>query len=100
METAYHDMINLKVSLGYDEKTYRSSQVLPFLKHCACKFPDAHEITQEMLDSWLLVREFATDNTRKHVIINIRHFTRYLNAIGQKAFVPTRSEERRVGKEC
>lgn len=42
-----------------------------------------------MLDSWLLVRKFATDNTRKHVIINIRHFTRYLNAIGQKAFVPT-----------
>ena len=89
METAYHDMISLKVSLGYDEKTYRSSQVLPFLKHCACKFPDVREITQEMLDSWLLVREFATDNTRKHVIINIRHFTRYLNTIGQKAFVPT-----------
>ena len=89
METAYHDMISLNVSLGYDEKTYRSSQVLPFLKHCACKFPDVREITQEMLDSWLLVREFATDNTRKHVIINIRHFARYLNAIGQKAFVPT-----------
>ncbi len=89
METAYHDMINLKVSLGYDAKTYGPFQVLSFLKHCSCKFPDTHEITQEMLDSWLLVREFATDNTRKHIIINIRHFTRYLNAIGQKAFVPT-----------
>ena len=89
METAYHDMVGLKVSLGYNKETYRPSQVLPFLNYCACKFPDAHEITQEMLDSWLLVREFATDNTRKHVIINIRHFTRYLNAIGQKAFVPT-----------
>ena len=30
-----------------------------------------------------LMRELATDNTRKHVIINIQHFTRYLNAIGQ-----------------
>jgi len=88
MNAAYYDMVDLKVSLGYAKETYRPSQVLPFLEHCASKFPDATEITQEMLDSWLLVREF-TDNTRKHVIINIRHFTRYLNAIGQKAFVPT-----------
>ncbi len=41
MEAAYYDMVNLKVSLGYDEETYKPSQVLPFLKHCSCKFPDA-----------------------------------------------------------
>ena len=89
MNAAYYDMVNLKVSLGYSQGTYTAAHILPFLSHCSRKFPDATEITQEMLDSWLLVRGFGTDNTRKHVIINIRHFTRYLNAIGQKAFVPT-----------
>ena len=89
MNEAYYDMVNLKVSLGYCRDTYKPSQVLPFVEYCANKFPDAGEITKGMLDSWLVLREFATDNTRKHVIINIRHFTRYLNAIGEKAFVPT-----------
>jgi len=89
INTAYYDMVNLKVSLGYCKDTYRPSQVLPFVEYCANKFPDAKEITKEMLDSWLIAREFATDNTRKHIIINIRHFTRYLNAVGYTAFAPT-----------
>ena len=89
INAAYYDMVNLKVSLGYCKDTYRPSQVLPFVEYCANKFPDKKEISREMLDSWLIVREFSTDNTRKHVIINLRHFTRYLNAVGYTAFVPT-----------
>ena len=89
ISAAYYDMVDLKVSLGYCKNTYHPSQVLPFVEHCTDKFPDAGEITKEMLDSWLVAREFASDNSRKHVIINIRHFTRYLNAIGYTAFVPT-----------
>lgn len=89
MNAAYYDMVALKVSLGYNAATYAAAHILPFLEYCETNFPDAAEITKEMLDGWLVMREFATDNTRKHVIINVRHFTRYLNAIGQKAFVPT-----------
>ena len=78
MNAAYHDMVDLKVSLGYSALTYTAAHILPFLEYGAAAFPNAEEITKEMLDSWLTVREFATDNTRKHVIINLRHFTRYL----------------------
>lgn len=89
MNAAYHDMVDLKVSLGYSALTYTAAHILPFLEYGTAAFPNAEEITKEMLDSWLTVREFATDNTRKHVIINLRHFTRYLNAVGYTAFVPT-----------
>lgn len=89
MNAAYYDMVGLKVSLGYNARTYASAHILPFLEYCEANSPDAEEITKEMLDGWLVMREFATDNTRKYAIINIRHFMRYLNATGQKAFVPT-----------
>ena len=89
MNAAYHDMVDLKVSLGYSALTYTAAHILPFLEYGTAAFPNAEEITKEMLDSWLTVRKFATDNTRKHVIINLRHFTRYLNAVGYTAFVPT-----------
>ena len=89
MNAAYYDMVDLKVSLGYSAATYTAAHILPFLEYGAAAFPDAGQITKEILDSWLVVREFATDNTRKHVIINLRHFTRYLNAVGYTAFVPT-----------
>ena len=89
MNAAYYDMVDLKVSLGYSAATYTAAHILPFLEYGAAAFPDVGQITKEILDSWLVVREFATDNTRKHVIINLRHFTRYLNAVGYTAFVPT-----------
>lgn len=89
LRVAYYDMVELKVSLGYNEGTYRTSHILPFVEYCSQVFPSAREITKEMLDSWLKKAVFRTENTRKHVIINLRHFTRYLNATGRRAFVPT-----------
>ena len=55
MNAAYYDMVDLKVSLGYCRDTYKPSQVLPFVEYCANKFPNAEEITKEMLDSWLVL---------------------------------------------
>lgn len=89
LEAAYFDMVELKVSLGYRRNTYQAAHILPFVEYCSQNFPDAREITKEMLDGWLTAAVFRTENTRKHVIINLRHFTRYLNATGRKAFIPT-----------
>lgn len=89
LEAAYFDMVELKVSLGYRRNTYQAAHILPFVEYCSQNFPDAREITKEMLDGWLIAAVFRTENTRKHVIINLRHFTRYLNATGRKAFIPT-----------
>ncbi len=80
-------MLDIKVSLGYKQRTYMS-HILPFIEFCADSYPDAKEITKEMLDHWLLTKNFNADSTRRIAIINIRHFARFLNAIGKKAYIP------------
>ena len=34
LRVAYYDMVELKVSLGYNEGTYRTSHILPFVEYC------------------------------------------------------------------
>ena len=87
LTAAYHEMLDIKVSLGYKQRTYMS-HILPFIEFCADSYPDAKEITKEMLDHWLLTKNFNADSTRRIAIINIRHFARFLNAIGKKAYIP------------
>ncbi len=86
--SAYNDMLDIKVSLGFSRHNY-TSHILPFIDFCTNKYPDASEITKEMLDQWLVSKSFNTDNTRRLAIINIRHFARYLNATGMHAYVPS-----------
>lgn len=87
LTAAYHEMLDIKVSLGYKQRTYMS-HILPFIEFCADSYPDAKEITKEMLDHWLLTKNFNADSTHRIAIINIRHFARFLNAIGKKAYIP------------
>ena len=87
LTAAYHEMLDIKVSLGYKQRNYMS-HILPFIEFCADSYPDAKEITKEMLDHWLLTKNFNADSTRRIAIINIRHFARFLNAIGKKAYIP------------
>ena len=35
LRVAYYDMVELKVSLGYNEGTYRTSHILPFVEYCS-----------------------------------------------------------------
>lgn len=95
MLAAYNDMLNIKVSLGYTRDNY-VSHIPQFIEFCANKYPTANEITKEMIDKWLVSRPFNTDNTRRLAIINIRHFARYLNAIGKCAYVPSSEYNVRV----
>jgi integrase len=88
MTEAYQEMLKVKASLGYSRKTYES-YIMPFINYSSDTFPDADKITKDMLDGWLLSKEFNTDNTRKHAIINIRHFAKFLNATGKQAYIPS-----------
>lgn len=88
LTAAYFEMLDLKVSLGYSRQTYKSF-ILPFIDFCADYYPNAKEISKEMLDRWLLEKKYNTDNSRRLAIINIRHYARFLNAIGKKAYVPS-----------
>ena len=85
---AYNDMLDVKTSLGFCRHNYEF-HISPFIDFCAKNYPNATEITKEMIDQWLLSKTFNTDNTRRIAIINIRHFTRYLNATGKPAYVPS-----------
>ena len=85
---AYNDMLDVKTSLGYNRHNYMS-HILPFIDFCSDNYPNASEITKEMLDQWLMSRSFNTDNTRRIAIINIRHYTRYLKAIGKNTYIPS-----------
>ena len=93
--SAYNDMLDIKVSLGFSRHNY-TSHILPFIDFCTNKYPDASEITKDMLDQWLVSKSFNTDNTRRLAIINIRHFARYLNATGMHAYVPSSEYNVRV----
>lgn len=95
MLTAFNDMLNIKVSLGYTRHNY-TSHIPQFIDFCVNKYPEANGITKEMLDKWLVSGSFNTDNTRRLAIINIRHFVRYLNATGKSAYVPSSEYNVRV----
>lgn len=88
MTAAYNDMLDIKASLGFCRHNYEF-HITPFIQFCAENYPNAIEITKDMIDQWLASKTFNTDNTRRIAIINIRHFTRYLNAIGKRAYIPS-----------
>ena len=88
MTSAYSDMLDIKASLGFCRHNYEF-HISPFIDFCADRYPDANEITKDMIDQWLASKTFHTDNTRRLAIINIRHFTRYLNATGKRAYIPS-----------
>ena len=73
MTAAYNDMLNVKTSLGYCRHNY-AFHISPFIEFCAENYPNATEITKEMIDQWLVSKTFNADNTRRIAIINIRHF--------------------------
>ena len=83
----YNDMLDLKESLGFNRHTY-SAHIVQFIEYCSEKYPDVDKITKEIVDSWFATHNFKTENTRRLAVINIRHFTKYLRAIGKDAFVP------------
>ena len=88
MTAAYNDMLDVKTSLGFCRHNYEF-HISPFIGFCAENFPNASEITKNMVDQWLVSKSFDADNTRRIAIINIRHFTRYLNATGKHAYIPS-----------
>lgn len=87
MMSHYNDMLDLKESLGFSRHTY-SAHIVQFIEYCSEYFPDVYMITKEMVDSWLVTHDFKSENTRRLAVIIIRHFTKYLRAIGKDAFVP------------
>ena len=83
---AFEQMIAYRKAVGYATATYRSS-IPPFINFCVEKYPEAHFITQEMVDEWLAFCSYS-DNGRAVFISLLREFTKYLNFLGYEDFIP------------
>ena len=58
-------MLNIKVSLGYKQRTYMS-HILPFIEFCADSYPDAKEITKEMLARKTVINSTQISHIIRH----------------------------------
>ena len=62
MTSAYNDMLDIKASLGFCRHNYEF-HISPFIDFCADRYPDANEITKDMIDQWLVSKTFRTADT-------------------------------------
>lgn len=79
-------MISYKKALGYFESTYRQN-LLNFDKFCNDKYPEENNITQELVNDWLVVSPNENINGVKRRASAIRALAKYMNAVGTPAYV-------------
>ncbi len=80
------DMVAHKKALGYSPKSYEC-HLWPFNDYCVAHFPDETELTKELVTSWAAAKPGETINGRNRRLAAIREFGRYLQSIGQPAYV-------------
>lgn len=84
-EYLFH-MLEYREAAGYAITTYRVT-LLPFIDFCCSKYPDAENLTEEMLENWLADKKY-TNNTQATFIACLRKYSQYINFLGIKAYIP------------
>jgi len=80
------DMISYKKALGYCEFNYRQN-LMNFDRFCYSKYPEEKNITQELVNEWLVARPNEHTNGVKRRASAVRALAKYMNAIGVSAYV-------------
>ena len=80
------DMISYKRALGYSESTYRQN-LLSFDRFCYAKYPEEKNITQQLVNDWIVARPDEHINGVKRRASAIRALAKYMNAVGIPAYV-------------
>lgn len=78
-------MISYKKALGYSESTYRQN-LLNFDRFCYYKYPEEKNITQELVNEWIIARPNEHINGVKRRVSAVRALAKYMNAIGVPAY--------------
>lgn len=93
----YQTFIRTREALGYsgDQSNY---YLRPFLEYCIENYPEELNITKEMVDAWLLQRQFNTNSTQSHAISDLRVFTKFQNALGKTAYIPDEQYSLKIEK--
>jgi len=78
---------NYRESAGYETSAY-DFNLLPFITFCGNNYPGATSITKDIVDSWLACRSYNTASSQAVFISCLRQYTKFINALGKKAFIP------------
>jgi hypothetical protein len=91
-------MIAHRRSLGYKETTTYST-LHPFIDYCCENFPDATEITEDMLSSWLTCRKYKSPNTVNSFLACFNKLSSFIRLCGESAYLANDGEYRETGIE-
>lgn len=80
------DLISYKKALGYSESTYRQN-LLNFDRFCYDKYPEEKNLTQELVNEWIIARPNEHINGVKRRASAVRALAKYMNAVGVPAYV-------------
>ena len=80
LRETFFKMLNFREAAGYATVTYKVT-LLPFIDFCCYKYPDAENLTAEMLDERLTHKGY-TVNTQAAFIACLRQYCRYINFLG------------------
>ena len=83
----FRAMQTFRKSVGYKASSYDLS-LLPFIAFCGNNYPNATYITKEIIDSWLAYHHYNKRNSKGSFISGLRQYTKFINALGKKAFIP------------
>lgn len=79
-------MIDLRVALNYSASTYLS-RAKSFDKNCAEYYPEANELTEAIVISWIRPEVKQTTGALHQKIAFARIFGKYLRSIGKEAYI-------------
>ena len=86
LECKMEKAIAVRISMGYDGMSTRN-MLAPFIRFCESRYPEAENITKDMVDSWLKEHKY-TINTQMAFIATLRILCRYIQFYGEGSFIP------------
>ena len=93
-----NDMIEHRRSLGYKETTTFST-LHPFIDYCNETFPNATELTEDMLSSWLAYRKYDSPNTVNSFLARFNKLSSFIRLCGENAYLANDGELREKSAE-
>jgi len=93
-----NDMIEHRRSLGYKETTTFST-LHPFIDYCNETFPNATELTEDMLSSWLAYRKYDSPNTVNSFLACFNKLSSFIRLCGENAYLANDGELREKSAE-
>lgn len=80
------EMLEFKVSLGYERKTY-DGFLRDFSRFCRANYPLEDKLTMELVLAWGTRRPTESQSGFRRRLSPLREFGKYLNAIGIESYV-------------